>query len=201
MKCQKWWRPRAPGKDELFRLISGHIVRITEWMSKFTPIYYFYFLNILLRHCLLVVNSCRMQTAAALRQKKESLFKGKTDSDPCFWQRTKGLSGDQVTAMWHWGISVLHSLWLNITVADRESCRPALQFRRHQLHWTPCSDQSTRNHTVILHEGNMLLNVHWYYYSNTTGEKITTTARILKLTCMRCNDAWKHRNVNDGNHN
>lgn len=70
--------------------------------------------------CLLVINSCRMQTAAALKQKKESLFKGKSDSDPCFWQRTKGLSGDQVTAMWHWGISALHSLWLNITVADRE---------------------------------------------------------------------------------
>lgn len=85
--------------------------------------------------------SCRMQTAAALKREKEGLFKGKTDSDPCFWQRTKGVSGDQVTAMWHWGISVLNSLWLNITITGGETCRHHLQFWRMvytdiMLNWT-----------------------------------------------------------------
>lgn len=88
-------------------------------------------------------------------RKKESWFKGKTDCHPCFWQRTKGLGGDQVTTMWHRGISVLHSLWLNIR--PREQAAHVLSVLSWKHHGHSGWKITPPNYTVILYEGNRLL--------------------------------------------
>lgn len=98
-------------KMMLVKVFNGDIINYSDWFWIIPEVFWSQtggqgsstYFNPLLRHWVLVINSCSVQ-AAALKQLKRSLFKGKTDSDPCFWQRTKGLSVGQVTAMWHCGI-------------------------------------------------------------------------------------------------
>lgn len=81
------------------------------------------------RHfCCVTVSSLLMDAGCSSFKRKEACSETKLIGSRVFFGRgQRGPSGDQVTAMWRWG---LHSLWLNITTAERAADGPVRLQRR-----------------------------------------------------------------------